>query len=78
MKHWAHEFLAAEVAGQAVLVPRSFLSLAALAKLLSEARAHPGSRLRTRRDKVTTLIPSVIFQVITKFTHVGSRISGRT
>jgi hypothetical protein len=69
-------FLAAEVA-RLFLVDRSPLSLAALPRLLSVARAHPGSRLRTRRDRVT-LIPSVIFQVITQCTHVGSRISVRT
>jgi hypothetical protein len=57
-------FLAAEVA-RLIMVVRSLLSLNALARLLSVARAHPASRLRTRRDKVTKLIPSVIFQVIT-------------
>jgi UDP-glucose 4-epimerase len=67
-------FLAAEVAVQAV----RGCSLAVLARLLSVAGAHPGSRLRKRRDKVTTLIPSVIIQVITQCTHVGSKISGRT
>jgi len=70
-------FLAAEVA-KLFMVARSLLKLAALSRLLSVSGAHPGSRLRTRRDKVTTLIPSVIFQVITQYTLVGSRISGRT
>jgi len=49
-----------------------------VARLLSDARAHPVSKLRTRRNKVITLIPSVIFQIIAQYTHVGSRISGRT
>ena len=70
-------FLAAEVA-RLFLAARSLLSLAAVARLLSVAGAHPDSRFGTRRGKVTTLIPSVIFQVITQCMHVGSRISGRT
>jgi hypothetical protein len=64
-------FLTSEVA-RLFLVARSLFSLAALARLLPVARAHPGSRLRTRKDKVTTLIPSVVFQVITQCTRVAA------
>lgn len=77
MKHWTHEFSSSR-GGQAVLICSFALAACCSGQAAGLLLAHPGPRLRTRRDKVTALIPSVIFQVITQCTCVGSRISGRT